>query len=191
MLFLLTEHHCRHTLTGSKDLLKRYLLTQLQKVIIRFKKLRNSISEQTHGKKAATVLSISSTPGGEDAQPLKGVKELCWVPTCQEVLTPSYKLGPFPEPTFTSPWELESLWFTAGTEATAALWSVLGEGMLKTTPTKPPDFMHILWASFNWSQAFTKQQLYYQQLQIWTHLQEHKKFFILTAWSSHLLCERN
>lgn len=81
MLFLLTEHHCRHTLTGSKKLFKSYLLIQLQKVIIRFKKPTNRISEQTHGKKAATALSISSSPGGEDAQPLKGVKELCWGPT--------------------------------------------------------------------------------------------------------------
>lgn len=63
MLFLLTEHHCRYTLTGSKNLLKSYLLIQLQKVIIRFEKPTNSISEQTHGKKAATALSISSSQG--------------------------------------------------------------------------------------------------------------------------------
>lgn len=109
-----------------------YLLIQLQKVIIRFKKPMNSISEQTHRKKVTTILSTSSTHSrGRRCTASEGCESCAEYPLVSKCSLLATSWGHFSKTTFTSPWELGSLLNKTGTKGTAALRSVLEERGVK------------------------------------------------------------
>lgn len=89
----------------------------------------NSISEQTHGKKV-TIVSISSTPGGEDAEP-QGCERAVLSTHSSPSVHSQLQDGSFLQTHLTFPWESDSFLFKTGTEGTAELWSDLEERGVK------------------------------------------------------------
>lgn len=72
-----------------------------------------SISEETHGQTVTTIVSVSGTPGGEAAEPLKGVKENAEYPLGSKCSLLAQD-GSFPKTTLTFPWESDSFLFKTG-----------------------------------------------------------------------------